>query len=240
MLAPNGSPAVLKAAAQHARARRVVTVDPHSGHLSWARTAAGGVATKSSFEVGSPPAWLHGAEGRRDARGACVVATSGSGQQGPKLVLYRWSALRQQAQATADVVLAAAAPRGGRVRFVAASSVGHAYNLNGLFSALAAHGGAGVCLPASAAELAATLHQDASDACEATVLFATPAMYENLLVHERNRAPGTSPLRAHAQHPLYAFSAGCPLPAATHAAAQHLLGTPILQVGGPKPSSFLL
>ncbi|CAK0822206.1 unnamed protein product [Prorocentrum cordatum] len=132
-----------------------------------------------------------------------------------------------QAKVTVERILSRAAPAGGRVRFVAASSIGHAYNLNGLFAAFAAD--AEICLPAGACQLAQTLAEPPACGCEATVLFATPQGYGALLEHEVVRSGELrSRLREHAL-PFYAFSAGCPLPAGTAEGVEELLGARVMQ-----------
>lgn len=163
--------------------------------------------------------------GNDNSSGACVVATSGSGQAGPKLVAYRWSSCKLQARVTADRTLRDSVPGGGRVRFIAASNIGHAYNLNGMFSALS--GKAELCVPKNSSELVQTLLTPPPEDVEATVLFATPMMYRMLLREDPVLTGGLSkslPISS-----LHCFSAGCPLPETTYKELERLLGIRALQ-----------
>ena len=222
VLAPGGAPPILALAAGQAGVGLVVTVDAEDGSLR----ATGGESEEGEEHTQGPL--------RRWARawasaGMCACATSGSGQFGSQLVAYRWAACDLQAQATAARTLAEAAPNGGACRFVAASSIGHAYNLNGMFGALAAD--AELCLPANGEQLAATLAAPPAG-CEATVLFATPQMYSSLLQQDPLLSGALrDALRAYAK-PLYAFSAGCPLPHESRAKLGEMLGVRVMQVRG--------
>mmetsp|Transcript_12314 Transcript_12314/g.26599 ORF Transcript_12314/g.26599 Transcript_12314/m.26599 type:complete len:524 (-) Transcript_12314:41-1612(-) len=214
VLAPNGSPAVLAAARCHAGVSRVIDHSP-DGMVHVLHDNA------ISDDQSRVPEWMaHVALGGEQA-GACVVATSGSGQLGPKLVAYRWDACEQQARETVTRTLRKATPRGGRLRFVAASNIGHAYNLNGMFAALRS-GDTELCVPANAAELAATLAHP-TDA-EATIVFGTPAIYTALCAGLRS-----GHLRDVLHGRLCAFSAGCMLPLRSKAAVADALGVRVLQ-----------
>uniref|UniRef100_A0A7S4QTW4 AMP-dependent synthetase/ligase domain-containing protein n=1 Tax=Alexandrium monilatum TaxID=311494 RepID=A0A7S4QTW4_9DINO len=219
------SPTLLPLAVRHARVDRCVGLDADGEPVVLEEGQHGGSRAREQDRR-----WLrslHPPGGSASSSGACVVCTSGSGQAGPKLVAYRWAACRQQAAVTARRTLADAAPGGGRVRFVAASNMGHAYNLNGVFSALEAD--AELCVPRDSGELARTLAAEPPPDCESTVLFATPAMYRSLLCSEASLSGALRGALAASGRPLHAFSAGCPLPARTAAEARDRLGVEVLQ-----------
>lgn len=217
--------ALLPLAEEHTVVHSVVHVDPSTGELT-KNSVIGGACRAGA---GSRWEWLDAFAESADegCRGTCVVATSGSGQAGAKFVANRWSSSAEQAAVTAARTLRDAARGGARVRFVAASNIGHAYNLNGFFSAVAAD--AELCLPASAAELAASLAAAPADDCAATVVFTTPGTLSALAALPEVVSGDLKRCILRAARPVFLFSAGCPLPAEVRARIRDSMGVHVLQ-----------
>jgi len=151
------------------------------------------------------PAWTKYFRG-----GGCGVFTSGS-TSFPKLVAYDWHACDLQAEATSRQCFSKA--RGHSLRFIAASNVGHAYNLNGAMAAL--HSNATLCLPSNSKELIECISNTVEDSI---IIFSTPRMYQSLL--EEASVTGIECSGS----VIYAFSAGCNLPDHINRRVSELLG----------------
>jgi acyl-CoA synthetase (AMP-forming)/AMP-acid ligase II len=231
----------------------VVAAEPGTGSAGTPAEASPTLVVRATREPPCAAEWarLGGRVPDLDSgtgRGAVVLLTSGSGPGGPKLPVYTWDACRAQAAETVRRLKLSSADR-----FVCASSIAHAYNFNGLLSALEA--GADIGLAPDAATLRALLEDpgggsDASNASDVrrTVLFATPRMYADLVdafdstIASSGPAAGGRSVRSHAWDrtlphapPLAdglaveAYSAGCPLPAAVRRRARAVLGSPVRQ-----------
>jgi len=86
--------------------------------------------------------------------------------------------------------------------------------------------------------LAVTLSSEPTGS-EATILFTTPRMYSSLLQEESVLSGALQDVLRRYSRPLYAFSAGCPLPCATQTRAEEVLGVPIMQNYGTSETGII-
>mmetsp|Transcript_70261 Transcript_70261/g.153090 ORF Transcript_70261/g.153090 Transcript_70261/m.153090 type:complete len:485 (-) Transcript_70261:944-2398(-) len=215
------SPTLVPLAAAHAGIRSVLSVDWTTGELNRET-----ISSSSS----STARWVSDLQRDGPEKGSCIMATSGSGQVGPKLVVYRWKALEKQAQFTAERTVADARhlTNSKRVRFVSASNIGHAYNNNGFLTGLLEDGDLGLAgSPDDLLEV--LLSSPTSSDCLATILFATPRVYEGLAAQPQDALGDVRREFRSRGESLFMYSAGCPLPPHVKRNISTSLGVNILQ-----------